>query len=102
MADPFARMHERLLATTRLGREALLRGTTPCSVNVEKGIAVTGEYGEVTGHRTLLYIQSHLQPRSGDSLTLGETVNGVFVPGEAFVLDSLESDDGYASRFFVV
>jgi hypothetical protein len=91
MADPFARMTDRLLA--HLGREAVLRGTEPCNVNIEQGVAVTGEYGEVVGHRTLAYVPSALLPRSGDTLQLG---------AKTFTLDSLESDDGYTARYFVI
>lgn len=91
MGDPFARMHDRLLS--HLGSEAVLRGTTPCRVNVEHGVAVTGEYGEVVGHRTLVHIQSSLQPRSGDALAVGT---------KTYALDSLESDDSYYARWFVL
>lgn len=91
MADPFARMHDRLLA--QLGQEAVLRGTVPCKVNIEHGVGIQGEYGEVAGHRTLVYVASNLTPREGDSLQVGT---------KSYSLDSLESDDGYTARFFVL
>jgi hypothetical protein len=90
-SDPFARMSDRLLA--RLGGEAVLRGSVPCNANVEHGVAVTGEYGEVTSYRTLVHIQSALNPRSGDTLV---------VSGTNYTLDTKESDDGYTTRFFVL
>jgi len=89
MSDPFDRLHQRLLA--RLGREALLRGG-PVRVIVEQGVAVTGEYGQVTGFRSLVSIPSFEKPRGGDALVIG---------GEAFVIDAIERDDGHLTRCFV-
>lgn len=90
MADPFARMHERLFA--HLGEEAVLRGSTPCRVNVERDVEVMGQYGEVAARRTLIHIPAALNPKSGEVITIGL---------KSYVLDGLESDDGYAARFYV-
>lgn len=90
MSDPFARMHERLLA--HLGVEAVLRGDTPCRVNVERDVEVLGEYGQVAARRTMLHVPSDLTPKSGDAVVVG---------AKSYTLDGLESDDGYLSRFYV-
>lgn len=90
MADPFARMHERLFA--HLGEEAVLRGDTPCRVNIERDVEVLGTYSEVAARRTLAHVPSSLNPKSGDTLVVGV---------KSYVLDGMESDDGYASRFYV-
>lgn len=89
MSDPFDRLNQRLLA--RLGREALLRGE-PVRVIVEQGVAVTGEYGQVTGFRSLVSIPSAEKPRGGDALVIGS---------ESFTVDAVERDDGYLTRVFV-
>lgn len=86
MADAFARMHRRLFA--RLGQEALLRGL-PTTVIIEHGVAVTGEYGQVTGFRSFATIPSADQPRVGNALT---------VDGKGYIVDGIESDDGYTTH----
>lgn len=90
MADPFARMHDRLFAL--LGEAAVLRGDTPCRVNIERDAEVLGSYSEVSARRTLAHIPSSLNPKNGDTLVVGS---------KSYVLDGLESDDGYTSRFYV-
>lgn len=90
MADPFARMHERLFAL--LGEEAVLRGNMACQVNIEHDVEVLGTYGEVAARRTLVHVPSWLSPKSGETLVVG---------AKTYILDGLESDDGYASRFYV-
>ena len=83
MADAFSRMHSCLLA--RLGREALLRGQ-PVIATLEHGVAVTGDYGEVTGHRTFASMLSDSSPKVGDVLT---------IDGKGWVIDAIDQDDGY-------
>lgn len=90
MSDPFARMSDRLLA--RLGGEAVLRGAIPCNASITHGVAVTGEYGEVVSYRATAMLPKSVNPRAGDSL---------YQNGTAWVLDSLESDDGYTSVFWL-
>lgn len=85
MADAFARMHTRLLA--RLGQEALLRGL-PVTAIVEHGVAVTGEYGQVTGFRSFATFPSTAVPRVGD---------GVRIDAKDYAVDGIESDDGYTT-----
>lgn len=83
MADAFTRMHTRLLA--RLGQEALLRGL-PTTVIVEHGVAVTGEYGQVTGYRSFATFPSAAAPKVGDA---------VVIDGQNHTVDGIESNDGY-------
>ncbi len=94
MSDPFARMHQSLF--TRLGVEALLRTTEECKVSVEHGVAVTGEYGEVTGYRTVIDIMyaGLTRPKVGDSLLI--------VGGSTYKLDAPLKDDGYSARWVVL
>lgn len=85
MADAFARMHMRLLA--RLGQEALLRGL-PTTAIVEHGVAVTGEYGQVTGFRSFATFKTSDAPRVADA---------VVVDGKSYVVDGIDTDDGYTT-----
>lgn len=92
MRDPFARMHERLAA--RLGSEAFLRVTEPCQVDVTHGVAITGEYNQVTGYRSVVEILTPgMNAALGDPVTVGTTT---------YVLDALVKDDGYTSRWIVL
>lgn len=84
--DAFVRMHRRLFA--RLGREALLRGQAT-TVILEHGVAVTGELGQVTGFRSFATFPSGDLPRGGDALA---------VDGKNYVIDGIESDDGYTTH----
>jgi hypothetical protein len=87
--DPFARMHSRLLA--RLGQEAVFHGAS-ISVGFHRGVAVTGEYGEVTGVRDVVEIPAEHEPVAGDPITIGAA---------SYVLDALETDNGYMKRFIL-
>lgn len=82
MADAFARMHRRLFA--RLGQEALLRGT-PTRVIVEHGVAVTGEYGQVSGYRSFATIPAADAPKVGDALVVG---------AKTYTVESIDANDG--------
>lgn len=84
--DAFVRMHRRLFA--RLGQEALLRGL-PTTVILEHGIAVTGEYGQVTGFRSFAAFPTGDLPRIGDALS---------VDGKNYVVDGIENDDGHTTN----
>ena len=76
-------MHRRLFA--RLGQEALLRGL-PTEVILEHGIAVTGEYGQVTGYRSFATIPAEDAPKVGDALVVG--VN-------TYAVDAIDANDGH-------
>lgn len=82
MEDAFERMHRRLFA--RLGQEALLRGA-PTTAILEHGIAIAGEYGEVTGYRSAATLPTADNPRPGDVLV---------VDGKTWTIDSLQGNDG--------
>lgn len=82
MADAFERMHQRLFA--RLGQEALLRGL-PTVIILEHGVAVTGEYGEVTAFRSFATLPSAAAPKVGDALTSD---------GKGWIIDGIQADDG--------
>lgn len=79
-------MHRRLFA--RLGQEALLRGL-PTTVVLEHGVAVTGEYGQVTGFRSFATFPKADAPRVGDALT---------VDGKGHIVDGIDADDGYTTN----
>jgi hypothetical protein len=83
MADAFARMHTRLFA--RLGQEALLRGLPTVAI-VEHGVAVTGEYGQVTGYRSFATLPVDPLPKVGDTLVV-DTVSSV--------IDAIQENDGH-------
>lgn len=91
--DPFARMHSRLLA--RLGQEAVFHGES-IKVGFEQGVAVTGEYGEVTAFRDMAEIPVELVPKAGETITI--RIKG---SDKEYVLDAMEKSDGYMSRFFL-
>lgn len=76
-------MHSRLFA--RLGQEALLRGL-PTVIIVEHGVAVTGEYGSVTGYRSFATIPVAMAPKVGDALSSD---------GKSWVVDGIEANDGH-------
>jgi len=76
-------MHSRLFA--RLGQEALLRGL-PVIVILEHGVAVTGEYGQVTGYRSFATIPAAESPKVGDPLVV-DTKN--------YVVDAIQENDGH-------
>lgn len=76
-------MHSRLFA--RLGQEALLRGL-PAIVIMEHGVAVTGEYGQVTGYRSFATIPVSAAPKVGDALV---------VDGKNYVVDAIQENDGH-------
>ncbi len=76
-------MHSRLFA--RLGQEALLRGL-PTTVILEHGVAVTGEYGQVTGYRSFATIPAVESPKVGDALVV-DTKN--------YVVDAIQENDGH-------
>lgn len=87
-------MHNRLLA--RLGEQAVLRGTVDCSVNIERGIVIDYESGddkfqrsEYTAVVDIANIASALNPKPGDSLTIG---------AENFVIDAIAADNGHLAR----
>lgn len=83
MADAFARMHQRLFA--RLGREAFLRGL-PTTAILEHGVAVTGEYGQVTGYRSFATLPVDPLPKVGDAMV---------VDAKTYTVDAIQENDGH-------
>jgi len=88
------RMHRRLL--TRLGEQAVLRGTEHCQVYVEIGVSVSYEIGEAKFYQSeyaglvdIANIPEHLNPRPGDALTVGS---------KTYEIDALAGSNGYLSR----
>lgn len=94
MSDPFQRLQDSVFA--RRGQAAVLRGGTmeaaAVTVIIDKGVAMTGEHGEVVALRTMATLPASAEPRIGDTLT---------VDAIDYVLDSLIASDGYEARFFV-
>lgn len=88
MSDPFARMHSRLAA--RLGASSTINGeVTAAPVVIEKGVAVSGEYGEVVGYRDVAVISVADSPKGGDALV---------VDGASHTIDSIMENNGYVVR----
>lgn len=76
-------MHRRLFA--RLGQEALLRGL-PTTVILEHGVAVTGEYGQVTGYRSFATLPVDPLPKVGDAMV---------VDAKTYTVDAIQENDGH-------
>lgn len=81
----------------RLGGDAFLRITEPCSAEISYGVAVNteSEYGVVTSYQTVANIdyEGIAKPKINDPLTVGP---------KNFVLDKLLKEDGYSSQWVVV
>lgn len=91
----FKRLHDRLLA--HLGEEAILRGVTPCKVNVIRDEQVT--QGDVTFERTTVTLLNILTPVPGDTVDLIDTDGTVL---ESFVLEGpMLTTNGIISKFVV-
>ncbi|WP_454752071.1 hypothetical protein [Cupriavidus necator] len=87
-------MTDRILA--RLGEDAVLRGDTPCRVNVEHGVEVT--QGDMVYNRTVATMAKATLAKSGDSLVFVDA-EGTPLPGQAYVIDSPAfQDNGYTVR----
>ena len=96
----FTRLTERLLA--RMGEEALLRGAVQCRVHIEHGVEVQGSHGEVAFERVVATMLKSLDPRKGDTIEVGKTVNDVWVPEVTYTVDSPPfSDNGSSVRVVV-
>ncbi len=86
-------------ALSLLGESALLRGTEPCQVNIEHSVHLEGlDFNPTverytTVHQDIVSIEASLNPRVGDSLTIGTT---------NYKLDALVVDSGPMRRFVVV
>lgn len=79
-----------------------MRGSEPCQVAVERGVQLAGldtEYETARDTRNAVYtrdiatIDSLLNPKKGDTLTIG---------ADDFVLDVKVDDSGAYARFIVV
>ena len=87
-------MHERLLS--RLGEQAVLRGTTDCLVNIERGVVVNYENGddkfvrsEMAAVVDIANISTDLNPQPGDALVVGT---------ENYTIDAIAANNGYMAR----
>ena len=85
--DSFERMNSMTLS--RLGKDAVLRGDTPVKVIIERGVALTGEYGQVVSRRDVADMTSSAAPKSRDSLLIGGLVR---------TIDTILEDDGLSVR----
>lgn len=88
------RMHDRLFA--KIGDEAVLRGTVPCLINIERGVVVDYETGDDKFYRSeyaqtvsVANIPAKHTPKPGDSLTVG---------AESYTIDAIIADNGYMMR----
>lgn len=105
MLDVFRRMSESIL--THLGEDALLRGDTPCRVNVERSTGFLGETLDTYVVKTVITI-AHvdtatgvaLLPEQGDLLVVNpDGKNGA---PEHYVLDAPVGDNGVNCSFVAV
>lgn len=99
MIEAFKRVTSSVLA--RLGEDALLRGEVvdpPRRVSMARNVEMYDRDGNV------LYVEhvgtfSKLDaPAKGDTLVFIDA-DGVPIPGESYVLDTLGDDNGYSVRF---
>ena len=104
MASVFGRMTESVLSL--LGEDALLRGATPCKVNIEHDVQLTGMDGERAANRGDLYVNSDVatiakrhNPKGGDALKF--TGAGPHA-GRSFRLETMIEDNGYSRRYIVI
>lgn len=94
-------MHDRLFA--RLGEQAVLRGSHPCNVNFEFGVAVNYEIGddkyvqsEFAATVDIANIKKLDAPQVGDSLQRLDD-DGV-TPLQAYIIDAIAADNGFMVR----
>lgn len=87
--DIFQRMSQSVL--TLLGQDAVLRGSEPCKVNVEKGVQVSID--DMIYERDVATISNSLSPAVGDSLDH---------PFGEFTLDRKLQNNGYNTRFVLI
>jgi hypothetical protein len=87
-------MHDRLF--TKIGDEAVLRGTVPCLVNIERGVVVDYETGDDKFYRSefagvidVANIPAKHSPKVGDTLAVGL---------KSYVIDAIGADNGYMVR----
>jgi hypothetical protein len=95
----FSRAATRILV--RMGQDAFLRGTEPCKVHVERGVEVTGTYGEVVGTRDIATMLSSMAPKPGDTLDVGtlDDTGLVLLNPIAWLVDTPPfNDTGYTCR----
>lgn len=97
------RMTDRVLS--HAGESAVLRGDTPCLVNVERGVTVQYEVGQDKFYQSeyasvvdVANIDSRLIPRHGDTLSI-EHDDGTI---DSYKIDALLSDNGYLSRCVLI
>jgi hypothetical protein len=94
MAGAFERLAKSVL--NRLGQDALLLSgeiITPCRVNVEHGVQISGTYDDAVFERTVATFDKGAfspAPRVGDRLEH---------PAGVFTLDGLLADNGFTLRF---
>lgn len=105
MASVFGRMTESVLSL--LGEDALLRGATPCKVNIEHDVQLTGMDGERAANRGDLYVNSDVatiakrhNPKGGDTVAFlaGDGPHA----GRSFRLETMIEDNGYSRRYIVI
>jgi hypothetical protein len=94
MSGAFERLSRSVLL--RLGQDAfLVQGTTSTAtrVNVERGVELTGEYGDAVVTRDVATIDAKLNPRVGDTIQH---------PMGNYVLDGLLRNTGFTMRFTLI
>jgi hypothetical protein len=99
----FTRLTDRILA--HLGEPAMLRGEAvepPILVNIEHGVDVAGEYGEVVMQRSVATIDLRHAPTAGDALNmLALQPDGSWAVATQYVLEPFTAHNGYAGRFIL-
>ena len=95
MLAVFQRMSQGVLAV--MGEDSLLRGNTPCRVNIEHGVQVVGmdtmREDNIVVERSVGTIDVSHMPKVGDALTH---------PDGTFRLDAIYADNGSNKRFILI
>lgn len=75
---------------SRLGEDAVLRGTVNCKAHIERDVQMTDREGNMFVATQVATISNTHVPIADQTLAVG---------AESFVLETLIDDNGYSSRF---
>jgi hypothetical protein len=95
MSGAFERLARSVLR--HLGQDAfLVQGTNPpvaTKVNIERGVELTGEYGDAVVTRDVATVDASVNPRVGDELQH---------PMGIYILDGVIRNSGFTVRFTII
>lgn len=107
MTGVFGRMAESVLSL--LGEDAFLRNaSTPCKINIEHGVQITGVDGERAAARGDLVVErdvatvlKRMNPKGGDTFWFPQTGTGPHA-GRAYRLETMIEDNGFSRRYTII